>query len=133
MCRASLWNQPPGSIKNDNACVMGLVGSLWNPDIQTQLQRIHERVARQADSGEPSAKRSPVQFRRHRMGLIPDAITAVLAEHEDGLRVRDIAAAVTARLGESIPRSSIKSCLSREAGSASGAFERLGRGHYRLR
>lgn len=112
---------------------MGLVGSLWNPDLQTRLQRIHDRVARQAASGEPSARRSPPQFQRRRVGLIRDAIVAVLAEHEGGLRVRDIVAAVAARLGEPASPSSIKSCLWREARSTSGAFEQIHRGRYRLR
>lgn len=122
-----------GSIKNDNRCVMGLVGSLWNQDVRSRLQRVHERVARQAASGGSPARRSPPQFKRRRVGLIPDAIAAVLAEHENGLRVRDIATAVVERLGEPIPFSSIKSCLWREARSKSGAFERVGRGRYRLR
>jgi len=65
--------------------------------------------------------------------VIRDAIAAILAEHESGLKMRDIAAAVAARLGEPLPPSSIKSCLSREAQSPSGAFERIGRGCYRLR
>lgn len=82
---------------------------------------------------EPSAKRSLPRFQRRRTGLIRDTITAVLAEHPDGLRMRDIAAAVTKRLGELVPPSFIKSCLSREAWSDTGKFERVGRGRYRLR
>lgn len=112
---------------------MGLVGSLWNPDLRTRLQRIQERVARQAASGEPSARHLPPQFKRRRAGLIRDAIAAVLAEHKDELRVRDIAAAVVARLGEPVSHSSIKSCLSREAQSESGTFKRIERGRYSLR
>jgi len=112
---------------------MGLVGSLWNPDLLTRLQRIHQHVARQAASGVPSARRSPPRFRRRRAGIVRDAIAAVLAEHKDGLRMRDIAAAVAERLGEPVPPSSIKSCLSREARSEPGSFERIGRGRYCLR
>jgi hypothetical protein len=47
--------------------------------------------------------------------------------------MRDIASVVAKRLGEPIPPASIKSCLSREAQSASGVFERIGRGRYGLR
>ena len=112
---------------------MGLVGSLWNQDVRLRLQRIHDRVARQAASGEPSAKRPPPWFRRRRTGRIREAIIAVLVEHKDGLRMRDIAAGVRARLGEPVPPSSIKSCLAREALNRAGAFERTGRGRYRLR
>lgn len=112
---------------------MALVGSLWNQDLRARLQRIHQHVARHASSGESSAKRSPVRFQRRRSGTVRDAIIAVLAEHERGLRVRDIAAAVAARLGESVSPSTVKSCLWREAQSDSGRFERSGRGCYRLR
>lgn len=125
----SPWNRPAGSIKGD---LVGLVGSLWNPDLQARLQRIHERVARQGASDEASAWRRP-RFKRRRVGQIRDAIADVLAEQNDGLRMREITAAVTAGLGEPVPPGTIKSCLSREAQSASGAFERIGRGRYRLR
>lgn len=112
---------------------MDLVGSLTNQAIKTRLQRTQQHIARQAASAEPSAKRSSPQFQRRRMGQIRDTITAVLAEHEGGMRLRDIAAAVATRLGEPVQRSSIKSCLWREAQSESGAFEQIGQGRYRLR
>jgi hypothetical protein len=57
----------------------------------------------------------------------------VLAEHEQGLRVRDIVAAVSKQLAEPVPRSSIKSCLWRDARGSSGRFEQVERGRYRLR
>lgn len=47
--------------------------------------------------------------------------------------MRNIAAAVAERLGEPVPPSSIKSCLSREARSEPGSFGRIGRGRYCLR
>jgi hypothetical protein len=122
-----------GSIKNDNVCVVGLIGGLWNHDLQTRLQRIHRHVARQAAAPEPPAKPSGPQFRRRRAGTIQKAIAAVLADQREGIRVRDIAEAVTALLGEQIPLSSVKSCLWREAQSSTGRFERIGRGRYRLR
>lgn len=111
---------------------MGLVGSLWNPDLTTRLQHIHKRVARQA--GERSAA-EPVRpkFKRRRVGQTAQAIVAVLAGQEEGLRAHAIALRVNAQLGESVPPSTIKSCLSREAKSSSGVFERVGRGRYRLR
>lgn len=65
--------------------------------------------------------------------MIRDAIASVLAEHRDGLRVRDIAAAVVTRLDKPVPFSSIKSCLWREAQSNSGTFQKVGRGRYRIR
>jgi hypothetical protein len=51
-----------------------------------------------------------LKFKRRRMGLVRDVIAAVLAEQEDGLQMRDIATSATARLGEPIPASTIKSC-----------------------
>jgi hypothetical protein len=112
---------------------MGLVGILTNQATKARLQRVHQQIVRRAASEELSARRSSPQLKRRRMGLIPKAIAAVLAEHKDGMRVRDIAAAVAARLGEPVPRSSVKSCLWREAQSESGAFEQIGQGRYRLR
>jgi hypothetical protein len=112
---------------------MGLVGSLWNPELQARLQRIHRHIARQAASAEPRPRPVRPHFQRRRAGMICDAIVSVLAEHGDGQRVRDITAAVTARLGEPVSPSSIKSCLWREARSESGVFEQTGRGRYRLR
>jgi hypothetical protein len=112
---------------------MALVGSLWNPDVRSQLQRIHKHIARHAASGEASARRLPPRFQRRWAGIIRDAIAAVLAEQPEGLRMRDIACVVAKRLGEPVPLSSIKSCLSREAQSTSGVFERIGRGRYGLR
>jgi CHASE2 domain-containing sensor protein len=112
---------------------MGLVGSLWNRELQARLQRIHQCIARQAASGEPSARRSPPTFKRRRVGQIRDTIVAILAEQKNGLRMRDIAVFAAAKLGEPIPPSTIKACLLREAEKPSGAFERISRGRYRLR
>jgi hypothetical protein len=110
-----------------------LLGSLWNPDLQARLQRIHERLERQAAAGARAAKSPPPQFKRRRMGAIGDVIAAVLTEHPSGLRVREIAAAAAARLDDSISESTVKTCLWREARRTSGRFERIGRGCYRLR
>lgn len=112
---------------------MGAAGSLWNHDVSTRFRRIPEHVARQAASGEPSARPSPPRFQRRRAGILRDAIAAALADQPDGLRMRDIADAAAERLGESVPLSSIKSCLSREARSESGLFKRIARGRYCLR
>jgi hypothetical protein len=119
-------------MKTRHFCGMGLVGSLWNRDTQARLQHIHRRASRRAGE-RPSTRRSKPTFKRRRNGQIRDAIAAVLAEQPRGLRMMDIASAVAARLGEPVPPSTIKSCLSREALGTSGAFERLGRGRYRLR
>jgi hypothetical protein len=111
---------------------MGLVGSLWNPELQVRLQRIHRHIAGQAASGGPSAKRPPPQFQRRRPGTIRDAILAVLVEHRCGLRVRDVAVAVTAQLDGPIKIASLSPAFWREAQSSSGRFEQIGRGRYRV-
>jgi hypothetical protein len=111
---------------------MGLVGSLWNQEVQTRLQRIHQHLARQTDSGERPSKPTRPQFQRRRPGTVLKAITAVLRDQPEGMRVRDIAAAVAASLGEPISNASIKSCLWAHA-QGDDCFERLGAGRYRLR
>lgn len=111
---------------------MGLVGSLWNPDTQARLQRIHRRTSRH-DGVSPSSVRSHPTFKRRRVGQIRATIMAILAGRPGGMRLQEIAAAAVAQLDEPIPTSTIKSCLSREAQNPCGAFERVGRGRYRLR
>jgi hypothetical protein len=59
------------------------------------------------------------------------AITAVLRNQPEGMRVRDIAAAVIALLDEPVSKASIKSCLWAHA-RGDGCFEQLGEGRYRL-
>ena len=82
---------------------MDLAGSLWNRETKVRLQRIHDRVAYQAISGEPSARHPLPQFRRRRTGVIHEAITAVLAEHKDGLRLWESGSASQTRLRPSNP------------------------------
>lgn len=111
-----------------------LLGSLWNPDLQARLQRIHERLARQAEAGGRAAKPPPPpQDKRRRTASIGDVIAAVLTKHPSGLRVREIERAVVDRLDDPVSESTVKTCLWREARRASGRFERIGRGRYRLR
>lgn len=65
--------------------------------------------------------------------MIREEIAAVLVGQTNGLRFREIAAAVSRRLGEPVAPSSVKSCLWCEARNDSGQFERISRGRYRLR
>lgn len=108
---------------------MGLVGSLWNRDVQARLQHL----ARQLASGETRSKPTRPQFQRRRPGTVLKAITAVLADQPEGMRVRDIAAAVSGYLGQPVSKASIKSCLWAHALETASPLERLSRGHYRLR
>jgi hypothetical protein len=59
---------------------------------QTRLQCIHEHIARQVASGEPSARRFTPQLERRRVRQIRDLITSILADQESGLCTREITA-----------------------------------------
>jgi len=72
-------------------------------------------------------------FQRRRPGTVLSAVIAVLTEKPEGMRVRDIAAAVAARLDGPVAAASIKSCLWLHAQGDGSRFERLGQGRYRLR
>lgn len=112
---------------------MGLVGSLWNQDVRSQLQRIHRHLDRQAALGESPPKPTRPKFQRRRPGIILNAISTVLSDHPQGMAVRDIKSAVETLLGESVARASIKSCLWAHAQNGAGRFESIDRGCYRLR
>jgi hypothetical protein len=112
---------------------MGLVGSLWNRDIRLRLQHLNQHLARQAASGERPSKPTRPTFKRRRPGTILEAVTTVLVDQPEGMRVRDIVAAVAARLGGPVAKASIKSCLWLHAQGDKGRFEQLGQRRYRLR
>lgn len=96
----SLRNHDPGSIKDDITCVMGLVGSLLDRDIQAQLRRVCERIPpSSAPRAEPRPLSPPTGTRPR--DLIVDSIAAVLADKPE-MRVTEIWAAVSERLGEPI-------------------------------
>ena len=63
---------------------------------------------------------------------MPKAVLRVLASMPEGMRIRDIHAA-EAVLGQSVPRSTVKSWLAENARREDGVYERVGRGRYRLR
>ena len=108
---------------------MGLVGSLWNRDVHARLQHL----ARQLASAESRPGPTLPKFQRRRPGTVLKAITAVLADQPNGMRVRDIAVAVAVRLDESVSKASIKSCLWAHSQGDTSRFEQLGEGRYRMR
>jgi hypothetical protein len=101
---------------------------------QSSNQANLERVARLADRlarlrvDDPPRRRKPLRRRRS----ISEAIITVLGSCGEQ-RARDVHAAVEALLGESMPLSSVKNCLARNARGEDASFERVGRGRYRLR
>jgi hypothetical protein len=110
---------------------MALVGSLWNQDVRSQLQRVHRHLDQQAD--EHPAKATRPKFQRRRPGSVLNAIVAVLSDHPQGMRVRDIKNEVETLLGQPVAKASVKSCLWAQARDGTGRFENLDRGWYRLR
>lgn len=67
---------------------------------------------------------------RRRPGVIRDAIYKALRERGGEATVDQIQTAVEKQLGTSVPRSSVRSYLGNNEGTA---FTRLGRGRYKLR
>lgn len=67
---------------------------------------------------------------RRKPGEVRDAILGYLRTQKDASRVADIHSAVEKRLGGEVARSSVRSYLGLNEGAA---FERVGRGRYRLR
>jgi len=109
---------------------MGLLGSYRNPEIQSRLRRLSEKLDRLAASSaatRPTAR----EDRRLRGGLVPSAIKRVLQEAEGPLRARDIHAEVESLVGQPVPMSSVKNWLAKQV-RAGGRLARFGRGKYRL-
>jgi len=110
---------------------MGLLGCYSNHEIQERLRRLSEKLERLASSNaapRPSARLD----RRLRCGLVPQAITQVLTDSVEPMRVRDIHTEVEALLGQSVSPSAVKNWLARHARGDHALFVRLGRGRYRL-
>lgn len=110
---------------------MGLLGCYSNPEIQGRLRRLSEKLERLAASNAPPSPSARIDLRL-RCGLVPKAITRVLSEAVEPMRVRDIHAEVEALLGEAVSLSAVKNWLARHAGGDKALFVRLGRGRYRL-
>jgi DNA invertase Pin-like site-specific DNA recombinase len=108
---------------------MELVEALSNFEVQDRLGRLSEKLAQVAASG---AKQRPSAFQpKRKAGAVADVIGEVLAASEEPMRMCEIHAAVEAVLAESVPRSTIKSCLANNCQGATRRFVRLERGRYR--
>jgi hypothetical protein len=106
--------------------------ALSNQDTMQRLQQLSEKLDRLAAS-----KARPRRSRRHnrvlRPGSVLVAVTQVLVAADRPMRVRDISMAVSDLLGLPVSRSSVKNCLASKAQGSAAPFERVARGHYRLR
>jgi hypothetical protein len=110
---------------------MGLLGVYSNPETQGRLRRLSEKLERLATSDAvPHSSRR--YDRRIRGGLVPKAIEQVLAEAPGPMRACDIHAEVEELLGRSVPASSVKNWLAKQAQGDPPRVVRLDRGRYRL-
>jgi hypothetical protein len=87
-----------------------------------------ERLAASDAVPRPSGR----QDQRLRSGLVPQAIERVLREALGPLRARDIHVEVEDVLGRSVPASSVKNWLAKNARDDDARLVRLGRGRYWL-
>jgi hypothetical protein len=94
--------------------IMGLLGCYSNPEIQGRLRRLSEKLERLAASN-AAPRPSGRQDQRLRGGLVPKAIQRVLHEAPGPMRARDIHAEVEELLGRSVPASSVKNWLAKQA------------------
>jgi hypothetical protein len=107
---------------------MELKGVLSNHGGLDRLRELVERLG-----GQDALPLPPAVIKRRRPGAVPKAVLRVLASMPEGLGIRDIHVGAEALLGESVPRSTVKSWLAENARSEDGVYERVGRGRYRLR
>jgi hypothetical protein len=105
---------------------MDLLVDLLNPEIRPKLERLREAVA--GLKGNVAAHR--VKFRDLPLGQgqILWTIKQVLAAYPDGLQAFEVQQIVGLELGRKLAKSTVNCAL-----STNTAFERIGRGRYRLR
>jgi hypothetical protein len=109
--------------------MMALLGTISNPEVANQLQRLEKKL-KQIAASSPPARPLP-QPPKRRCGDISAAVTHVLDEAEAPMRIANIHAAVEARIG-TVPRSTVKDCLAEHA-KPGGRFVRIARGRYQTR
>jgi hypothetical protein len=108
-----------------------LTERLSNRDLTTLYQRLMARDWKQAERRHRLADDVAPDGRR-KFGTVRDAIVVVLENADRELRVRDIHEAVETLLGESVPRSSVKSHLRRGCVRRNPLFEYRGSRGYLL-
>ncbi|MGC2372796.1 MAG: hypothetical protein WA484_02875 [Solirubrobacteraceae bacterium] len=110
---------------------MGLLGCYSNPEIQGRLRRLSDKLERLVASN-AAPRPSHRQDKRLRSGLVPKAIERVLRDALGPMQAHDIHAGVEEVLGRSVPTSSVKNWLAKQAQGEQPEILRLGRGRYRL-
>jgi len=104
---------------------MDLAGYGSNPDMACRIRAVVERMGDLGEKEPPG--RRPL---RRRLGTVLQTVVAVL-EESGTTRMYEIHKAVEERLGEPIPRSSIKNALVNHTMTGRRLFVRVGHGRYR--
>jgi len=109
---------------------IGVLDSYLNTEVRDRLERLAAKLEQVAGS---AGVRRETGRANQRLpgGLVPRAIRRVLAEAVGPMRLVAIHEAVELELGQTVPRSTIKNGLAREA-RRNDQLVRLGHGRYRL-
>lgn len=119
-------NQDSGQI---DIIVADLCQMLASPDTRAGLEVVAKKLAAVRADGRPRPIKSR-RIRRHRPGWILDQVVAVMADHAKPMRAIEVHAAIEARLGETVSKDSVNSCLLTKASGEAPLFIRLARGRY---
>jgi hypothetical protein len=106
-----------------------LVEALSDSELQDRLGRLATKLEQVAasDARPRSSARSDL---RVRSGLVPKAITQVLGESVEPMRIKDIHVEVERVFDRSVSRSAVKNWLAGHTGGMKALFVRIERGRY---
>ena len=102
-----------------------------NPRLQVEIPRLVRLCEELAERN--TAESPPHRALRRRQGSVLEAVTNVLEEARQPLRVRNVHARVEELLGPHIPFSSVNEALSTHASGEDQRFRRVQYGVYELR
>lgn len=122
-------NQDSGAL---GKVVSELVGVLGDPEVQSRLGRLAEKLDSVRSSGGPRRQVVACRQRSRRPGWVLKAVVQVMADQDAPMRTKEVHAAVEASVGEQVSRSSIKGVLADHTAGSSPRFVRIARGRYVL-
>ncbi len=120
-------NQHSGALSN---VMSELVGALANQETRSRLARLTSKLETISTSGVVPRQARSRRQRPRRPGWVLKTVVQVLSDRGEPMRAKDIHKAVESLIGESVPWSSIKAALARNASGSSPIFVRLSRGKY---
>jgi len=109
---------------------MELSGALYEPSLLPKLRRLNGLRKRLLADATSEIGSDPLPRRNDWM---LQAVTRVLINAQQPMRVRDVHQAVERLLRMTVPRTSVKDCLSRSSRGNNPKFERVKRGWYGVR